>query len=197
MLCERLPASRVAQAGKEGGGAECKLLPSPLLRPSPSVLICSTLARCSHAAAVVVCFGKKTALSRGWCTPLTRGSAVCGAERIAQHANPGLLSSPVRLSAFHQNVIKRNQAIEPPRTDHPRQVWPPSNRAHDIELLRQYHRIIVTPRSGLGTVSVRLVFWKADIQARTSVPLSGTCRSRRERAVVRVLHGAFHTVGLL
>ena len=54
------------------------------------------------------------------------------------------------------------------------------------------HRRIVTPRSGLGTVSVRLVFWKAEIQARTSVPLSGTCRSRRERPV-RVLHGAFHT----
>ena len=47
---------------------------------------------------------------RGWCTPLTRGSAVCGAKCIAQHANPGLLSSPVRLSAFPQNVIKRNQA---------------------------------------------------------------------------------------
>ena len=54
------------------------------------------------------------------------------------------------------------------------------------------HRRITTPRSGLGTVSVRLVFWKAEIQARTSVPLSGTCRSRRERPV-RVLHGAFHT----
>ena len=54
------------------------------------------------------------------------------------------------------------------------------------------HRRIITPRSGLGTVSVRLVFWKAEIQARTPVPLSGTCRSRRERPV-RVLHGAFHT----
>ena len=38
---------------------------------------------------------------------------------------------------------------------------------------------------------MRLVFWKAEIQARTPVPLSGTCRSRRERPV-RVLHGAFH-----
>ena len=54
------------------------------------------------------------------------------------------------------------------------------------------YRRIITPRSGLGTVSVRLVFWKAEIQARTSVPLSGTCRSRRERPV-RVLHGGFHT----
>ena len=35
---------------------------------------------------------------------------MCGAKRIAQHANPGLLSSPVRLRAFPQNVIKRNQA---------------------------------------------------------------------------------------
>ena len=55
------------------------------------------------------------------------------------------------------------------------------------------HRRIITPRSGLGTVSVRLVFWKAEIQARTSVPLSGTCRSRRERPV-RVLHGGFQGV---
>ena len=53
------------------------------------------------------------------------------------------------------------------------------------------HRRIITPRSGLGTVSVRLVFWKAEIQARTPVPLSGTCRSRRARPV-RILHGAFH-----
>ena len=53
---------------------------------------------------------KNTALSRGWCMPLARGSAMCGAKRIAQHANPGLLSSPVRLSAFSQNAIKRNQA---------------------------------------------------------------------------------------
>ena len=57
----------------------------------------------------------------------------------------------------------------------------------------RHRRRIITPRSGLGTVSVRLVFWKAEIQARTPVPLSGTCRSRRERPVVRVLHGAFHT----
>ena len=53
-------------------------------------------------------------------------------------------------------------------------------------------RRIITPRSGLGTVSVRLVFWKAEIQARTPVPLSGTCQSRRERPV-RVLHGGVHT----
>ena len=50
------------------------------------------------------------------------------------------------------------------------------------------HRRIITPRSGLGTVSVRLVFWKAEIQARTSVPLSGTCRSRRERPPVRAFY---------
>ena len=46
-----------------------------------------------------------------------------GAERIAQHANPGLLSSPIRLSAFSQNVIKRNQAAnhhtKKRRRDHP------------------------------------------------------------------------------
>ena len=65
----------------------------PLLRPSPPVPICSTLARRPPAVAVAVCFEKKnTALSRGWRTPLARGSAVCGAKRIAQHENPGLLS---------------------------------------------------------------------------------------------------------
>ena len=43
------------------------------------------------------------------------------------------------------------------------------------------HRRIITPRSGLGTVSVRLVFWKAEIQARTSVLSPSTLRSRRGR----------------
>ena len=54
------------------------------------------------------------------------------------------------------------------------------------------HRRIITPRSGLGTFSARLVFWKAEIKARTSVPLPGTCGSRRARPV-RIFHGAFHT----
>ena len=53
------------------------------------------------------------------------------------------------------------------------------------------HRRIITPRSGLGTFSARLVFWKAEIKARTSVPLPGTCGSRRARPV-RIFHGAFH-----
>ena len=52
------------------------------------------------------------------------------------------------------------------------------------------HRRIITPRSGLGTCSARLVFWKAEIQARTSVPLPGTCGSRRARPV-RTFHRAF------
>jgi hypothetical protein len=54
------------------------------------------------------------------------------------------------------------------------------------------HRRIITPRSGLGTFSARLVFWKAEIKARTPVPLPGTCGSRRARPV-RIFHGAFHT----
>ena len=54
------------------------------------------------------------------------------------------------------------------------------------------HRRIITPRSGLGTFSARLVFWKAEIEARTSVPLPGTCGSHRARPV-RIFHGAFHT----
>ena len=56
------------------------------------------------ATAVAVRFDeKKTALSRGWCTPLARGSAVC--EQNAPHnihANPGLFFSPIiRLAKFN------------------------------------------------------------------------------------------------
>ena len=113
-LCcaEGSPASGVAQAGKEEGGAECELLPSPfyaLHRLCPLAL----RSRASRLLSLwLFVLRKNTALSRGWCMPLTRGSAVCGAKRIAQHANPGLLSSPVRLSAFPQNAIKQssNQA---------------------------------------------------------------------------------------
>ena len=54
------------------------------------------------------------------------------------------------------------------------------------------HRRIITPRSGLGAFSARLVFWKTETKARTSVPLPGTCGSRRARPV-RIFHGAFHT----
>ena len=42
----------------------------------------------------------------------------------------------------------------------------------------------------MGILAVRLVFWNAEIQARTSVLLPGTLRSRRARPVVRVLHRA-------
>ena len=103
------PTSSDTQAGRVGGGQELLPPPRSALHRLCS-LACCTPARQPPAVAVAVCFEKNTALSRGWCMPLTRGSAVCGAKRIAQHANPGLLSSPVRLSAFSQNVIKRNQA---------------------------------------------------------------------------------------
>ena len=59
VLCRGSPASGVAQAGNEEGGAECELLPSPLLRPSPPVPTCSTLARRPPAVAVAVCFEEK------------------------------------------------------------------------------------------------------------------------------------------
>ena len=45
------------------------------------------------------------------------------------------------------------------------------------------HRRIIPPRSGLGIVAVRLVFWNAEIQARTSVLLPSTLRSRCARPV--------------
>ena len=106
---DRLPAVSHRRATKRGG-QNVNYCPPPfyaLHRLCP-------LALRSHAGRLLSLWlfvlRKNTALSRGWCTPLTRGSAVCGAKRIAQHANPGLLSSPVRLSAFPQNVIKRNQA---------------------------------------------------------------------------------------
>ena len=46
-------------------------------------------------AAVAVCFEKRTALSRGWCTPLTRGSAVC--EQNASHNTQILACFPDQL----------------------------------------------------------------------------------------------------
>ena len=56
------------------------------------------------ALVLVVCFEKNTALSRGWCTPLARGSAVC--EQNASHNTQILACFPVqldvRLSAFFQ-----------------------------------------------------------------------------------------------
>ena len=50
------------------------------------------------------------------------------------------------------------------------------------------HRRIIAPRLGLWIVAVRLVFWKAEIQARMSVLFPETSRSRRARPV-RVLRG--------
>ena len=92
VLCGGSPASGVAQAGNEEEGAECELLPSPfyaLHRLCPLAL----RSRAGRLLSLwLFVLRKNTALSRGWCTPLTRGSAVCGAKRIAQHANPGLLS---------------------------------------------------------------------------------------------------------
>ena len=91
VLRRGIACQRCRTGGRRKGGGKISL-PSPLFRPPPSVPTCSMLARQPPAVAVAVCFEKNTALSRGWCTPLTRGSAVCGAKRIAQHANPGLLS---------------------------------------------------------------------------------------------------------
>ena len=78
--------------GQRRGKAECKLLPPPFyaLRRLCSFALRLRTARTPPLWLIVL--WKNTALSRGWCMPLTRGSAVCGAERIAQHANPGLLS---------------------------------------------------------------------------------------------------------
>ena len=108
MLRRGIACQRCRTGGRREGGAKYHCPPpfSALHRLCP-------LALCSHASRLLSLWlfvlRENTALSRGWCMPLTRGSAVCGAKRIAQHANPGLLSSPVRLSAFPQNVIKRNQ----------------------------------------------------------------------------------------
>ena len=49
----------------------------------------------SPAAAVVVRFEKNTALSRGWCMPLARGSAVC--EQNASHNTQILACFPHQL----------------------------------------------------------------------------------------------------
>ena len=49
------------------------------------------------------------------------------------------------------------------------------------------HRRITTAISGLGVASVRFMFKKAEIQARTSVFSPSTLRSRRARPVSLVL----------
>ena len=65
----------------------------------------------------------------------------------------GLLSLPSLLSAFLLTAIKRTQARERDRitTKHTyyEKTWPTSDRPHDTELLRQYHRIthIICQRS--------------------------------------------------
>ena len=70
----------------------CVLLLSPLLPFTACVRSLSMVLRWERgglfllfatAAAVIVRFEKNTALSRGWCTPLTRGIAVC--EQNASH----------------------------------------------------------------------------------------------------------------
>ena len=61
------------------------------------------------------------------------------------------------------------------------------------------NRRVIPPRLNLGIVAVRLVFWNAEIRARTSVLSPSTLRSRRARParwwmVVRVfLNRAFQT----
>ena len=84
VLCGGSPASSVAQAGKEGRRSRMHYCPPPSYALHlPPVPACCTPARWPRAAAVVACFEKNKALSRGWCMPLTRGSAMC--EQNASH----------------------------------------------------------------------------------------------------------------
>ena len=62
-----------------------------------------------------------------------------------QHPTPtyGSIALPEYLSS-HGTTIRTDtptDVIEPPHTTHPTKMWPTSDRAHDIELLRQHHRI--------------------------------------------------------
>ena len=81
--------------GRDGGGQNvngvCSVLLPLLPRPSPFVLTRGL--RCRPLPLWLFVLRGNTALSRGWCTPLTRGSAVCeqNASHNTQHANPGLL----------------------------------------------------------------------------------------------------------
>ena len=62
-----------------------------------------------------------------------------------QHPTPtyGSVALPEYLST--QDITTRTDIpadmAVPQRTNHTRGIWPTSNRTHDIELLRQYHRI--------------------------------------------------------
>ena len=62
-----------------------------------------------------------------------------------QHPTPtfGSIALPEYLSS-HDTTTRTDtptDMIEPPHTNHSRNTWPTSDRAHDIELLRQYHHI--------------------------------------------------------
>ena len=62
-----------------------------------------------------------------------------------QHPIPtyGSVALPEYLLSHHTTVRVDTPTVmtEPSRTDHSRNMWPISDRAHDIELLRQYHSI--------------------------------------------------------
>ena len=62
-----------------------------------------------------------------------------------QHPTPtyGSIALPEYLSS-HGTTTRTDtpvNVIEPPQNTHTRKTWPTSDRPHDIELLRQYHRI--------------------------------------------------------
>ena len=62
-----------------------------------------------------------------------------------QHPIPtyGSIALPEYLLSHDTTTRTDNPTVitEPPHIDYTRNVWPTSDRAHDIELLRQYHRI--------------------------------------------------------
>ena len=75
---------RRAEMGEQSVSVlSCALLLSPPLPFTACVRSLLLLLLWPFPLAVVVCFEKNTALSRGWCTPSARGSAVC--EQNASH----------------------------------------------------------------------------------------------------------------
>ena len=110
MLRGGSPASGVAQAGKEGGGAECELLPSPfyaLHRLCPLAL----RSRAGRLLSLWLFVLRKIQRCRGAGARLWLVAALCVGQNASHNTQIlACFPRPVRLSAFPQNVIKRNQA---------------------------------------------------------------------------------------
>ena len=133
--------SRRMRGARTGGAHDHSAgCPSSPLRPLVYVLfwLCGLLL-------LLVCFQKNTALSRGWCIPLARGSAVC--EQTASHNTQILacFSDPLVSECLSGNIIKRNQTRPTTPGQIAALVAPPQHESEN-----PHPRFDVPPESPLG-----------------------------------------------